>query len=110
MTRLYAMNEAQKISGATARQIRHWVEKGHIESRKHDAGYQIQNFFTIDEVYVMQVMVRLISGGFTELASVESTARKHLHDVAVLKQMGYAGDSIATEHTIGDGLVLTITG
>jgi hypothetical protein len=54
-------------------------------------------------------MGRLLSAGIRNLEVVESLARKHIEEVDILVVMGHTGDSIATEHTFGEGLMLTIT-
>lgn len=106
----YSIGETVKLTGATPRQIRSWVDNGLIEAEKRPAGEQMHNFFDAGEVDVMKVMVRLISAGLTKPETVASIARKHLRDVAVLREMGYASVSSSTEQSIGDGLVLMITG
>jgi len=99
-----------KLTGATSRQIRSWVENGIIHSEQRNVGNIQHNRFTYDEICVMTVMVRLIAVGFIKPTVAVELARKHYKDVAVLTEMGYAQVSSSTEHTIGDGLVLTITG
>ena len=106
--RLYSVAETCSISGASPRQLRHWIEKGGLRAHKRDNGHQEVNFFEIQEVYVARTMVRLFNSKMHEIETVSTLARKHLADVDTLRAMGYDGDSLTTEHTVGDGLVLNI--
>ncbi len=107
--RLYTVAETCSISGASPRQLRHWVERGALIAHKRDNGQHEVNFFEIDEVYVAKVMVRIFTLKMDEIQTVARLARKHLSDVDTLRAMGYDRDSLTTEHTVGDGLILNIT-
>jgi phage terminase Nu1 subunit (DNA packaging protein) len=107
--RLYTVAETCSISGASPRQLRHWVERGALIAHKRDNGHQEVNLFEIHEVYVARAMFRIFATNLNEISTVATLARKHLADVDILRAMGYDRDSLTTEHTVGDGLVLNVT-
>jgi hypothetical protein len=107
--RLLNVAEVCDISGASPRQLRHWVERGFVKASQSKWRTTTQPVFDPGEVAVVVLMVRLIDAGWHDLAKIEAMARKHFSDVDTLRAMGYDGVSVATEHTVGEGLVLTIT-
>jgi DNA-binding transcriptional MerR regulator len=108
--KLVSPGVVMKATGVTPRQLRAWVDQGLVRVEKVEAGGTWRNKFPEDEIQVIYHMVRIVRAGISKPSIAASIARKHVRDVEVLVEMGYDQVSSSTEHSIGDGVVLMITG
>lgn len=104
----YLAADAARLARVRTHQIQRWTKRGHIRSLSRESDAQ-HHRYSLAEIKVAFYMGRLLSAGIRNLEVVESLARKHIEEVDILVVMGHTGDSIATEHTFGEGLMLTIT-
>ena len=103
---MLVFSEVEARYGVPARKLLRWFRAGHISAKTNASSvYTISR----EEIDVAILMNRLLTANINDVEMAAGLARRHLHDVAVLAEIGYTGDSITTEHTIGDGLVLSIT-
>lgn len=103
------MSDVSRSTGIAVHRLRRWIEGGYISTISRKDGVAQAYLIPKEEIQVAVIMDRLLSGGLNDLGMVAQIARKHLEEVDILRMMGHTGDSIATEHTIGEGLVLTIS-
>lgn len=106
LTELSAVSDR---TGATSRQIRHWITRGLITCERVPKGSKLWFYLDETEAEVVRIMAILIEAGITDIDVACTVARSRLRDVALLVEMGYAGDSISTEHTLKPGVVITIS-
>jgi hypothetical protein len=100
--------DIKALTGIPDWRLRRWEKNGLIVAHPRGPAGNDSYIFDDREVEVAIVMNRLSNAGIVSPPLAASIARKHVDEVDILAAMGHTGDSIATEHTIGDGLVLTI--
>lgn len=104
--------EFARRSGIGKRKLERWTKENRIRTlpRRLGSGKEATfNRYSPAEVDVAVTMERLLSAGWGDLDAAERIARARARDLDVMRAVGYDGESNATEHTLGDGLVLTIT-
>jgi hypothetical protein len=97
------------MSGITQHQLARWSRRGHLDATGREVSSKVHNRYSLFEVRVAHTMRRLLEAGLNDLLSAERIARQHISNLAVLESMGYDGDSNTTEHTVGDGIIISIT-
>lgn len=106
--RTYSSTDAVKLTGVANRQLQRWVEAGYISvAVRRDVASSHRRYAT-REILVARLMKRLLDGGLGSLEAVARLARAHYATLDVMHAIGYRGESQSTEHTIGEGLILTI--
>lgn len=106
----YPVVKAAELAGVRKHQLQRWQKHGLLNAIPRGEGRVTQHRYTEEEINVAKIMGMLMAAGFGDLKLVHRLARQHIADLAVLAAMGYSGEQMSTEHTIGDGLLLTITG
>jgi DNA-binding transcriptional MerR regulator len=70
----YSTGETSKLTAASQKQIRYWIERGHVESGRNVCGLIAYHRFTQSQVELIQKIKRYLDHGYT-LARAAELAR-----------------------------------
>jgi len=104
----YSTGTVTAYTGATTRLLKAWRNAGYVEWIDHSSDGEARTpRYTPREMEIIRVMIRLYDIGMRNIPVARSIATAHVDACAALEVMGAPPVS---EHTVSDGIVITIDG